>query len=499
MINTRNFRRPLACEDGKFYWNLMRVPKTLPDGQTPHPSRTCAIFVVHGIGDQVWTATAASLRSGFEDAMDGIRKWQEREEARKKMEDTSVRQRLRRLLKMFHRGQAKDECKKNPERDIHSSPFIYEGYWADYDDVQKTFPEDCAKFCEREKGFFSRLWNQRAVSAAKTVAWYLNQQRRLLSFRIFRQNPIAWFIYLPLQVLFPITLGFGLLRYPKIISGYLGDVRMYVDPRGDVERAIAQRIDKRVGTAFLSMIGLDWDFRRLLPGSCIEAGGDRVTFERVVWVAHSLGTVISYNVLSSLFHRAEELEAYGDDEQQEGVKRFRTSLVRFITLGSPLNKIAYLFGDKCLIPWPDGSRRCLLEGGEMVEPGMGSQGKEWWINFYHVFDPVSGVLKNEKFYSETPPINFHVWSLSSWIPGYSHVTYWTDQRSLRFILGRTYGSKYLKHDAYRQPMSPFMLSLIGFSVWAFILFGGLYALTKYVPPYVIPWIKSFVKKSLGLS
>ena len=42
--------RPLAFEDGGFLWNTHRVPAKLPDGETTHPSRTSAIFVVHGIG-----------------------------------------------------------------------------------------------------------------------------------------------------------------------------------------------------------------------------------------------------------------------------------------------------------------------------------------------------------------------------------------------------------------------------------------------------------------
>jgi hypothetical protein len=82
-------RRPIAYEDGKFYWNLMRVPRTLEDGTTPHPGRTSAIFVVHGIGDQVWTATAASLRCGFEDAMEGIRQWQDRDAKKRELRDKS--------------------------------------------------------------------------------------------------------------------------------------------------------------------------------------------------------------------------------------------------------------------------------------------------------------------------------------------------------------------------------------------------------------------------
>ena len=63
--------RPLAFEEGNFLWNIQRVPHTLPDGKT-HPGRSSAIFVVHGIGQQRWTETAAHLRAGFEDAFEEI-------------------------------------------------------------------------------------------------------------------------------------------------------------------------------------------------------------------------------------------------------------------------------------------------------------------------------------------------------------------------------------------------------------------------------------------
>lgn len=36
--------------------------------------------------------------------------------------------------------------------------------------------------------------------------------------------------------------------------------------------------------------------------------------------------------------------------------------------------------------------RKLLDGGETVEPGAGPETQEWWVNFYHVLDPISGAL-----------------------------------------------------------------------------------------------------------
>lgn len=502
--------RPQAYGKDDFLWNLRRVPDRLSNGQE-NPGKTSAIFVVHGIGEQVWTSTAAELRSGFEDAYEEIRQWRPDKKERKK-----------------HGKQGECAADSGPKKAFDPKelppPFIYEGYWADYDDLEKTFPEDWGAFNKREEAFFGKLWRRRALSGPATAWWYVKQLGTLLGPQSFGRNPFLWLLYIPLVVLLPLTLALGLLRYPRLVTGYLADVRLYTDPRGDVERAIAQRIDRRVGEKFLQLLGLDWDFRGLPVEDCIEAGCDRRIFKRVVWVAHSLGTVISYNVLSSLFRRAEELERSGDEEQRGNVERFRGSLARFVTLGSPLDKIAFLFGNSALMPWqeergavtggflrriltlgglleenakaPGGKgRRALLEGGESDDPKARQEEKEWWVNFYSVMDPVSGPLDDELICGDEPPWNYYIYSWKSFVPGYSHVTYWSDKRVLKFILGRVYGCDYLPHGEYREPRFPFLRTLLrkaGFVVWAGLLYGSVYALYYWREP-----IWEAVKKAAG--
>ncbi|MFZ1144695.1 MAG: hypothetical protein WB359_13140 [Bryobacteraceae bacterium] len=451
-------QRPLAFEEGNFLWNMQRVPETLPDGKTIHPGRSCAIFLVHGMGVQPWTETAAHLRAGFEDALERIAAWQKE-----------------------HKQARHQEVALPP-------PFIYEGYWADYDNLEATFPEDWGRFNQREQSFFGNLWKHRVVSGARTVGWMLHQQLRLLGFKVLREvGPFVWILYWPFQIVSVVALVYAWFRYPEAISGYVNEVRLYLDPRGVAERAIVQRIDDRVGEAFLRMIGLDREFRPLPDAKWIWAGGQPIKFERVVWVAHSLGTVISYNVLSALFHRAGKLELTGDDEQKAGVERFRRTLSRFITMGSPLDKVAFLFRKKSLCPWTRAGRRALLSSGERLageEPG--SDKTEWWINFYHVLDPVSGALQSPFICGNQPPSNIHI---RFWLmPGLAHVGYWTDPTTLRFILGRTYGTAFLKDQEYRA-WSPWVLSalaVIGYFVWAAILCGFGYAFFRWAP-LILRW------------
>jgi hypothetical protein len=444
--------RPRAYEQNTFPWNICRVPQSveIKCKTILHPGRHCAIFVVHGMGEQQWMETAVALRSGFEDALEAIRAWQ-----RKNLDQHQI-----------HANQV-------------PPPFIHEGYWANYADAEKTFPEDWKKFNETERLFFRRLWETRAYSVFRTWGWFLRQQIRLL-FLPHIKLP-ARLVYLPLQFLSPLVQILALLSSPRIITRILADVRLYAHPQGMSEKAIVQRIDYRVGQEFLRMLGLDWDFRPLPPDQRLLASGKPVEFNRVIWVAHSLGTVISYNVLSDLFHRAAELEKSGDRAQRAGVKKFRTSLRRFVTLGSPLDKFAALFPD-ALRPWPAGDRANLLaDTGDTYTDSINDQTshphvetKEWWINFYHVLDPVSGALDNQLICGENPPLNFHSdWKSLALVPGLAHSSYWSVSKVLRFILGRTYGKEYLQDEKVKNTSSKKQtwFAVLGYIVWVVLLYG----------------------------
>ena len=452
--------RPPAYEPNSYGWNLWRVPETTAiDGiPKPHPGRHCAVFVVHGMGEQQWTQTSAGLRSGFEDALELIRSWQ-----RKNLEAGKV------------------AAEQVPP------PFTYEGYWANYTDLGKTFPEDWEKFGEQEREFFQNLWNTRAYSAGRTYFWLLGQQLRLFfDPRLIRRiRLLVWLLYWPLQIVFPAALTVALLRAPRILTRILADVRLYATPRGMIEHAIVQRIDYRVGREFLRLIGLNWDFRPLPEEERVSGSGQRVVFDRVVWVAHSLGTVVSYNVLSDLFRRAGQLEGSGDDAQKQGVCKFRNSLCRFVTMGSPLNKFAVLFPN-ALRPWHTHDRPALLVGGDKTTgcpagkaDDKESGAREWWINFYHVLDPVSGALYDPLICGATMPVNIHTnWRSAALVPGVAHTSYWNAMRVSRFILARTYGRAYLPDQGVeRQSLEQqTWFAIVGYLVWAVLMFGGIVCL-----------------------
>lgn len=444
--------RARVWETDRYEWSLYRAASVINIGgkQHRHPKRTSAVFVVHGMGQPTWVETAATLRAGFEDALERTRKWQARQ--RKKQE------------KLRDKGKSHREVVISPK--ALPPPYISDGHWGDYPDIEKTFPDDWKRFNERQREFFSELWKRRAVSRRRTAWWFCKQLIKLLNPRLIFTVPLAWFLYLTLLALLPVSMLLMLFFSPRFLTRFLGDVRLYFDPRGVVEKAIAQNIDQRVGEHFLRLIGLDWDFRELKGKDQLHASGKAVRFERVVWVAHSLGTVVSYNVLSDLFTRAEAIMQGDDDEQKRGVDRFRGSLRRFVTLGSPLDKAAFLFPKEAIKPWPLENRRRLLYNGETIE---GTDEHEWWINFYHYLDPVSGALSNEDICGPTPPKNVHIGVFR--LPGVAHVDYWKDNRVLRFILTRTYGRKVLWDKEYKS-RSPLVLA--GIAAFSYVVWLGLF-------------------------
>ena len=429
------------------------------------------------MGEQQWMETAVELRSGFEDALEVIRAWQ-----RKKLEPHQI-----------HTDQV-------------PPPFIHEGYWANYADAEKTFPEDWKKFNETEKLFFHRLWEMRAYSVFRTWGWFLRQQIRLFFLPGIKLP--ARLVYLPLQFLFPIAEVLALLTSPRIITRILADVRLYAHPQGMTEKAIVQQIDYRVGQEFLRILGLDWDFHPLPKKQQLGGPGKPIKFNRILWVAHSLGTVISYNVLSDLFQRAAELEKSGSKAQRAGVKKFRTSLRRFVTLGSPLDKFAALFPDT-LRPWPTHDRTNLLaDTGDTYTDSINDQtlyphveAKEWWINFYHVLDPVSGALDNPNICGENPPLNFHSdWKSLALVPGLAHSSYWSALKVLRFFLGRTYGKEYLQDEKVKKPSSrkQTWFAILGYFMWVLLLYGIIFLLIWFHRD-ILQWCCDILKSSAQIS
>ena len=426
-ISRANYKRPRAWEN-IYQWHLGQVPDS-------DPSKESAIYVVHGMGNQSWAETSAALRAKMEDALEAIL--------------------------------------KNKTWENLPAPFIQEGYWANYDNLKKSFKDEWNRLENTKRPFFQELWNARSISKLRTFWWFIWQSLRLvLDLRILIREPFSYFMYVLLFFVAPPLFIIIYVFFPSVMSEVLNDVRLYCSPRGMVERAIVQRIDYRVGEAFLKLIGLNWDFIPLDAEDKYKVDDKPVEFNRVFWVAHSLGSVISYNVLSDIFAKADILAQSGDKEQKDGVTKFWDSLQRFITIGSPLDKIAVLFGKKVLRPWP--ARMFIEDEKKKQEANKDFNNflKNWWINYYHFLDPVSGALSNKLICPVNQmPNNHHLKNIFR-VPGLAHIAYWKDKTFLNYLLSRFFGKARVEYKG--KPFPAFLLFLFGFTaylIWLLIISG----------------------------
>ena len=199
----------------------------------------------------------------------------------------------------------------------------------------------------------------------------------------------------------------------------MGDVKLYVAPSGPGEQAMRQNIDRRVRDLFLQMLGVGWDPKNerfvalQQAGECDEdPAGHKLLrvgkiknqkFDKITWVSHSLGTVVSYNVLGDLFCTCQKLRKDAEDNRNpvpEEIKRIEAGLHRFYTLGSPLRKIQWLFPNN-MRPWPvEYFEKYILDNkGLPLKKNGKPDASQWWLNFRHIWDPVSGpVNRSEMFH-----------------------------------------------------------------------------------------------------
>ncbi len=431
------YKRPRAWKN-VYQWHLGQVPDD-------EPSKGSAIFVVHGMGRQRWAETSATLRVKMEDALETM------------------------LL-------------KNNKWENLPAPFIQEGFWADYDDFKNSFADEYDRLEHSKRPFFEKLWSARSTSKLKTFTWFILQSSRLVfDFRILCKATLAYFIYFLLFFVGPPLFLIIYFLLPSVMSQVLNDVRIYCSPRGMVERAIVQRIDKRVGEAFLKLVGIDWEFYTLPEIEKYKVDGKPIEFKRVFWVAHSLGSVVSYNVLSDIFAKADYLSKYGDKIQKQNVNKFWDSLQRFITIGSPLDKIAVLFGKKVLRPWPHRMFPKNKKQREAANIGLRNFLPNWWVNYYHFFDPVSGALSNKLICPVNQlPNNYHLRNIFR-LPGLAHVAYWKDKTFLSYLLSRFFG---IDRIVYKEKMFPgillFLFGTTAYLIWMGIVAGILYSLWQLI-------------------
>ncbi|MBK6417583.1 MAG: hypothetical protein IPF79_00075 [Ignavibacteria bacterium] len=403
-------RRTSALTQPGIPWRYGLLPDVLSNG-TKNPARTVAIFTVHGIGDQRHAETANAMRVGFEAAVDC----------------------------------ADENCSIVAEAGV---PYVHDGWWG----TTMTLKHRCRRWPLHwvpRRAELVQLFRARSLSGPRTLMWFIGRLLRMISPKTLVKVGITRYITYLLMGLLSVLGMIGLLiRMPRVMATIVNDVRVYGGPEGDTERAICENIDRRVAAAFLRMFGLDLNLDELPDEKKIHLESKPVTFDTVVWVSHSLGTVISYNTMLDVVSICRDaINAASHHEptditfkRAEAAQRVIAGFHRFITMGSPLQKATFLF-EECLRDELESST--LLSWLTSQRMAIGRTMDEWWMNYYLVMDPVSGRLLHTQRFKKFVR-NIHPSYMG--LPAASHTSYWSKKLVSSPILSRALGKEVFPYN-----------------------------------------------------
>ncbi|HEX7705382.1 MAG TPA: hypothetical protein VF701_02890 [Thermoanaerobaculia bacterium] len=184
----------------------------------------------------------------------------------------------------------------------------------------------------------------------------------------------------------------------QVLVQYVGDVAAYVTPQSldrfsDLRESIKECVQK-VGRAVY------------------RAGRDGVLeYEQITVVGHSLGSVAAYDMLNGLMR---------DDAAGVTQVEVEARTRALVTFGSPLDKIAFLFGTRHA---NDAAHALAATVQPMIQAGR--RGFEW-INVYSRHDVVSGELRyfdDHGFPPSVTPVDNRK-DATATTPLVAHVEYW---------------------------------------------------------------------------
>lgn len=260
-------------------------------------------------------------------------------------------------------------------------------------DGAETFYEENEEFSRQHEGPFQ---NGRFVKR-----WYLKHIGWVL--RLFYRLGLVSDRLMPgfLDPVFRLFMG----KATQLVIDYLGDVAIYTS--SDMKSKFYRIRQQVLGGAVAKL-------RQLIEGQ----------YDKVIVVGHSLGSVIAYDALNRI-----NLDM--NDDPLLAVQRRK--LFELITLGSPLDKVAFFFREhipeeeyvkKLIISHINGFRRkdVLIPEKGKGDPQVSSAIRSYlrhmrWTNYWDALDPISGRLD---FYHGV--LNVKVDTGDRW--GHAHLGYW---------------------------------------------------------------------------
>ncbi len=208
-------------------------------------------------------------------------------------------------------------------------------------------------------------------------AWfqpYIDVMHRLLAkFRQHLVPNILRIIGLVLAGIYAYWLRYAVVEYVGDVVIYVSSFRVsaYQEIRDAIQKTVVD-VGKQIVAASLPPAPLDGPY----------AQNARARYDGLIFVGHSLGSVIAYDLINALI----VWDATGCQGRHQVAARIR----RFITFGSPLDKTAFLFRTQMR---EEHDYREALAG--LMQPlilNYGSFRAFPWINLHSHSDPVSGSL-----------------------------------------------------------------------------------------------------------
>lgn len=191
------------------------------------------------------------------------------------------------------------------------------------------------------------------------------------------------------------------LVLPKLLTYFLGDLVAYlVASRANEFYSLREEIRRRCYQLCRTV------FDR------VGANGKK-HYEKVVVVSHSLGTVIAYDTVNRIL---------AEDRERNSPEPASDQLRGFVTLGSPLDKAAFLFGYDSQQVSDLRTKLVSCTQPLISEPEL--RLKVQWVNFWSRLDPVSASIDyyDKENGEESAVINVH--DDESSVPIAAHGEYW---------------------------------------------------------------------------
>lgn len=396
---------------------------------TPAPRRCVAFVVFHGMGQQVPYETISQLAECMVRQETAIGKYEAPPAVsvvRVKITDDSADPPLAR---------AQFSVKRDDELiDVH----VYEAYWAPLTEGKISFLETLAFLfeagfngilsCLRGSAFKRWMFGDfqdlpikagtlyalvttvagAAIALIPVVAfshYWKAASSEPLRVAIVVHHPILSLLSLALLGLYTWA-----IRYFAV--EYAGDVAIYVSSH-KVSRY--QETREKIQETVFAIARQVYSSRN----------GVQPTYDKVVFVGHSLGSVIAYDTLNAAIS--------WDVAEQGGRIHVVSRTNRLITFGSPLDKTAFLFrtqvsGPRFLREALAAQKQPLILDYQQFRPRQSFR----WVNIYSRADIISGRLA----YYDTPPGSANpapnpvenVTDWQAWIPIVAHVQYWNNRK-----------------------------------------------------------------------